>query len=59
MTKTELATINKMHDRLDQLEHQGLFLDADDFFYRNRWAFDYDRKGNWVGEVANENGWTP
>lgn len=58
MTKTDLTEINNIHDRLEQLEHNGRFEDADAYFDRHRWAFDYDRRGNWVGSVAGENGWT-
>ena len=51
--------INKAHDRLEALHQQGRFAEADDYYQKNSWIFDHDRKGNWIGEVANENGWTP
>lgn len=57
-TKAELVEINKMHDHLEQLEQQGRFEEADAYFEKHRWAFDFNRKGHWVGSVANENGWT-
>jgi hypothetical protein len=51
--------INKAHERLEALEQQGRFEDANDYYQKNSWIFDFDRTGNWVGSVANENGWTP
>jgi hypothetical protein len=59
MTREDLQIIQAAHDKLEQLEHSGRFADADAFFERNRYTFNFDRNGNWVGEVANENGWTP
>lgn len=50
--------INKVHDRLEALEQQGRFAEASDYYQKNSWVFDFDRNGHWVGEVANENGWT-
>lgn len=58
MTHDDIAYINKIHDRLEELEQQGRFLDADEYFARHHAAFNYDRKGNWIGSVSNENGWT-
>lgn len=51
--------IKKAHDRLEALEQQGRFEDANDYHQKNSWIFDFDSEGNWVGSVANENGWTP
>ena len=51
------ADITAAHDRLELLEHEGRFADAEAFFAANRWAFDYDREGHFVGHVPNENGW--
>jgi len=51
--------INMHHDKLEVLEHLGLFEDADKYFQDNRWAFDWTREGQYVGAVSNENGWTP
>jgi len=59
MTKELKAEINAAHDKLEQLEHQRRFAEADAFLEANRFLFNYDRKGNWIGAVSNENGWTP
>lgn len=59
MTPELKAEINAAHDKLEQLEHECRFDEADDYLKNNRWIFSHDRKGNWVGSVANENGWTP
>lgn len=58
MTARDLKVIRDHHEKLEMLEHFGRFKDADAYFEANRWAFDYDDKGNWVGSVPNENGWT-
>jgi hypothetical protein len=58
MTPELKAEINEAHDKLELLEHQCRFAEADAFREANRFLFSYDRKGNWVGAVANENGWT-
>ena len=57
MTKVCLKEINAAHDKLEQLEHSCRFVEADAFFYANRAIFNYDREGNWIGAVDNENGW--
>ena len=55
----ELKTeINAAHDHLELLEHQCRFAEADAYLEANRSFFNYDRMGNWIGPVANENGWT-
>lgn len=53
------AKINAAHDKLEALEQERRFDEADAFLAANRFLFNYDRKGNWIGAVANENGWTP
>lgn len=58
MTNVDLKEINAAHDKLEQLEHFCRFAEADAFFYANRDIFNYDRDGNWIGPVSNENGWT-
>lgn len=58
MTDNDLKYLRATHDRLELLEHQCRFAEADKFFEDNRAAFNWDRDGNWVGSVANENGWT-
>jgi len=57
MTPEYKAIINAAHDQLELLEHQCRFVEADAFFAANRPAFNYDRDGNWIGDVSNENGW--
>ena len=52
------AEINAVHDMLEMLERQCSFVEADAYFKKNRALFNYDRDGNWIGAVANENGWT-
>jgi hypothetical protein len=52
------AEINAAHDTLERLEHECRFAEADAFLEANRFLFNYDRKGHWLGAVANENGWT-
>ena len=59
MRQNRMDEINMHHDKLEVLEHLGLFEDADTYFYDNRWAFDWTRDGQYVGAVPNENGWTP
>lgn len=53
--KAELKAIN---DKLEWFEHQGSYDEADAYLKENRWILNYDSKGNWVGLIANENGWT-
>ena len=57
MDNEKLALIRQHHDRLDYLD-AWLPKEADAYFERHSWAWDYDYMGNWVGEVKNENGWT-
>lgn len=57
MDNEKLALIRQHHDRLDYLD-AWLPKEADAYFERHSWAFEYDYLGNWVGEVKNENGWT-
>ena len=58
MTNEDLKIIQMHHDKLDALEHSFRFADADAYYEKHRWAFDYDCSGNWVGNVSNENGIT-
>ena len=58
MTAQELTEIRNVYDKLDVLEMEGRFEDADKYFMDNRWFFNFDYNGNWIGSVANENGWT-
>ena len=58
MTPELKAEINAAHDKLERLEHEGRFDEADEYLKNNHWIFSHDRKGNWIGTVANENGWT-
>jgi hypothetical protein len=58
MTPELKAEINAAHDKLELLEHQCRFDEADAYLKKNSWIFSHDRKGNWIGAVANENGWT-
>ena len=57
MDNEKLALIRQHHDRLDYLD-AWLPKEADAYFERHSWAFEYDYLGNWIGEVKNENGWT-
>jgi hypothetical protein len=59
MTKEELAYIRKIHDKLDALDAAGKYDEAEAFFKKYRPAFEYDRNGRFIGEMRNENGWTP
>lgn len=58
MTKKErLALIHMHHDRLDHLEqHQPELVES--YMEKHHWVFSHDLDGNWIGHVANENGWT-
>ena len=58
MTAETKSEITAAHDKLELLEHQCRFVEADAFFEANRPMFNYDRDGNWVGSMVNENGWT-
>ena len=58
MTAELKAKINAAHDMLEMLEHQCRFVEADAYLEKHRALFNYDRDGNWIGAVANENGWT-
>ena len=58
MTPELKAEISAAHDTLELLEHQCRFDEADAYLEKNRFLFNYDRKGNWIGSVKNENGWT-
>jgi len=40
------------------LEELNADEELDYFLARNPWVMQYDRRGNWVGAVAYENGWT-
>ena len=59
MTAEELAYIRKIHDKLDALDPAGKYDEAEAFYKKHRPTFDYDRNGNFIGEMRNENGWTP
>jgi hypothetical protein len=60
MTEREqlMADLLKHNDRLEALEAAGRHEDADNYLQKNRWILNYDDRGNWVGSVANENGWS-
>lgn len=59
MTRIELISeLNRINDEIEALECRGRIDDADNLFEANRWIIDYDRAGNWIGSVPNENGWT-
>jgi len=59
MHKEDLEYIRKHHDKLELLEHEGRFEDADVYYKLHRTCFNWDYNGNWTGEARNENGWTP
>jgi hypothetical protein len=59
MTPEEKIAFKEINDRLECLEHHGRFADADALIAKERWILNYDSKGNWVGHISNENGWTP
>jgi hypothetical protein len=60
MTEREQLMVDllKHNDRLEALESAGRHVDADNYLQKNRWILNYDDRGNWVGSVANENGWS-
>jgi len=59
MTNAELISeLNRLNDKIEALECQGRINDAANLFEANRWIMNYDRSGNWVGPVRNENGCT-
>jgi len=59
MTEEEKIAFDKINARLEYLEHNQRFDEADALIAKERWILNYDNKGNWVGVVPNENGWTP
>jgi hypothetical protein len=58
MTREQKKAFDEINARLETLEHAGRFADADALLESNKWILNYDNDGNWVGAVANENGWT-
>lgn len=58
MTQEDLDFIKSVHEKLEKLESAGLHDEAEMFYQKNRLAFRWDSKGNWVGSIPNENGWT-
>lgn len=58
MTSEERKKFDEINDRLEFLEHHQRFAEADALLLQERWILNYDSNGNWVGPVANENGWT-
>ena len=59
MTRIELISeLNRINDKIEALECQGRIDDAANMFEANRWIINYDRYGNWIGSVSNENGHT-
>lgn len=52
-----MADLERINRQLDALESHGRHDEAQELIDKNRWVLNYDAKGNWVGSVANENGW--
>ena len=59
MTDEDRIAFNAINARLEYLEHHQRFCEADVLLAKERWILNYDSNGNWLGLVANENGWTP
>jgi hypothetical protein len=59
MTAEEKVAFKAINARLEYLENNRRFDEADALIEKERWILNYDNKGNWVGAVSNENGWTP
>jgi hypothetical protein len=59
MTNEDRIAFNAINARLEYLEHHQRFAEADALLAKERWILNYDSDGNWIGLVANENGWTP
>jgi hypothetical protein len=57
MTSEEKLAFDAINARLEYLEHHQRFDEADALIAKERWILNYDSKGNFVGAVANENGW--
>ena len=52
-----MADLERINRQIDVLEIHGRHDEAQELIDKNRWVLNYDAKGNWVGSVANENGW--
>lgn len=55
MTYADTQVFLMFHDALASLEGD----EAEKFYLEHQDMFVVDECGNWVGPVANENGWTP